>query len=86
MKIGHNFLSQTFKTEYEHFKSCKNRQDVYNDTLNTHTLALVLREFVWKELVDFKHRFHHSSALSQHPHDELKDGREGGANRRWTMH
>lgn len=50
--------------------------------LNTHTLALVLREFVWKEVVDFKHRFDHSSALSEHPHDELKDRREGGANRK----
>lgn len=53
-------------------------QNICNDELNTHTLALVLREFVWKELVDLKHRFDHSSALPEHPHDELRNRTEPG--------
>lgn len=52
-------------------------QTICNDMLNTHTKALVLREFVWKELVDFKHQFDHSSALPEHPHDELKEDTRG---------
>lgn len=64
------------------FQSCKTMQTICNAELNTHTLALILREFVWKELIDLEHRFHHSSALSEHPHDELKDRTEGGANTR----
>lgn len=35
----------------------------------THTLTLVLREFSWKEPVDFEHGVNHPSALSEHPHD-----------------
>lgn len=70
-----NLLCQTFKTKFK--PSCKTLQNIWNDKLNTHTLVFVMRKFVWKELVDLEHRFDHSSALSEHPHDELKDRTEG---------
>lgn len=40
--------------------------------LDAYTVVLVLREFTWEELVDFKHSINHSSALLQHPHNDLE--------------